>query len=291
MIETKNTGRGRPKKDFDRKYIRSPKKVTPAKTDSKKSITVKPNKIRIKAKKSKQQMIHKWLYIVGIFILALFVFSLLLDKYKSKIITEEYWKIIISNIPEDMNLPILWQESEKDKNIEETNIMAWEVLSTWIDISESASIASWISINEISETNNKDTNISPSDIEDSVLNNFYEKIALWEVDDASNMVDLYLKKTNTYQNYYTNPRINEFIKIIDNDSFRVKNIEKLSNNINKPNNEYYRYTLSYSIKNTLFEEQWEATIINRNGNKQIWRLECVSKWCSTMPFFNPEKYK
>lgn len=281
MVETKNTGRGRPKKDFDRKYIRKTPKKAPNK------IKTKTKKIATKRKKEKKQVVHKWLYIVWIFILAIFVFSLLLDKYKNKITTEEYWKIIISNIPEDMDLPIV----QEDENIDEINIETWSSidLSTWDILSWSdiqATVKSGIIINAIDNTQE----VKEYSPKNTILETFYQKLIWWEADTASDIVDLYLKNTKTYETYYTSKWVSNFISLIDENSFQINEIEKLENNVNKPNNEYYSYILSYTINNKKYQEKRETTIINRNWNKQIGSLQCVSKWCSTSPFFNPEKY-
>lgn len=292
MAETKNVGRGRPKKDFDRKYIRKTNKKTPTKTKA--QIKKTPNK----RAKEKQQILHKWLYVVGIFILALFVFSLLLDKYKSKIINEEYGDIRISNFPKDSELTDLQKkemdlahaQQKKIVNVIETWNTAPIKNTTWVIFSgnEQTTVASGLVINPLDEEKQLD---EEENKEKHILEVFYQQLIWGETDKASTMVDLYLKDTETYKDYYSEDWIIDFIQIIDNDSFKVKDIQRLEDNMNKPNNEYYKYTLSYRVKEKTYTEQWETIIINRNWDQQIWSFQCVSNWCSASPFFNPGKYK
>jgi hypothetical protein len=50
------------------------------------------------------------------------------------------------------------------------------------------------------------------------------------------------------------------------------------------------YKLSYSVKNIQFIEERETTFITRNNEQKIAKIMCITKGCSTMPFFNPGKY-
>jgi hypothetical protein len=40
-----------------------------------------------------------------------------------------------------------------------------------------------------------------------------------------------------------------------------------------------------------FTEERSTTLIKKGDNWRIGKLLCETKGCSTMPFFNPDKYK
>lgn len=302
MAKTKNVGRGRPKKDFNRKYTRKPKKwMDIEKTFKVKKISTEKSK-RNWIKKKNTQITHKWLYILWIFVISIFIFSLILNKYKKEINNIWHQNIIISNLSDTIETTAnYWEENQKVIQNKENLSSSKNSISTWnaIEVQEwenienlergNTKLQSWIIISKIEDNENNKTE-NPKQ-EKNILSKFYEHLSLWEIDNVDNIVDFYLKKTNTYKNYYGESWINKFFEMIDEDSFEIKNIEKIPDNPNKPNNEYYKYTLSYSISNEVFEENWEAIVINRDEDKKIWSLQCINKWCSTMPFFNPEKYK
>lgn len=98
--------------------------------------------------------------------------------------------------------------------------------------------------------------------------------------------DAALRETNTFNNYFTNNRINRFLWGLANNKVYISSIQKW-----ETENQYV-YTIKYKLQNlnTLFEEQRKVVFKEVEWIFRISSIRCINTWCSKLPFFNPGKY-
>ena len=126
-------------------------------------------------------------------------------------------------------------------------------------------------------------NISNSDID--LIKSFYDKINNKEFSELSKLTDRYLKDSTPYKTYFNANRLRNFLdKIAGNKVYIWWFSEKSSD---KPNVKYYWYIMKYKLnnENTFRQEDREIAIVERNWEKLIWSIMCVTTGCSRMPFF------
>lgn len=139
------------------------------------------------------------------------------------------------------------------------------------------------------ENNNLDTNSELQVVDENllVIQSFYDKINNKEFSELSNMADIYLKKSDSFRTYFNENRLSKFLdKIVWNKVF-IWEFHELPST--KPDVTKYWYTVKYKINwnHDLTKEDREIAIVNRNGEKLVWSIMCVTTWCSRMPFFQP----
>lgn len=100
--------------------------------------------------------------------------------------------------------------------------------------------------------------------------------------------DASLKNSNTVRTYFSNKRLSRFISGIKDGTITISDIkeEQLKDYSRK-----VEYKLSYTLLDGQpFEEQWNATVLKKDGIFTIAAIKCETIGCSRMPFFNPGKY-
>lgn len=117
-----------------------------------------------------------------------------------------------------------------------------------------------------------------------ILQNIYSFIQEAKFDEIYTNIDTTLRQSSIFKTYFSKNRLQRFIDNIDNQSISIELIN-IDNETSK-----IRYKLSYSIKNTPFIEEREASFITKNNEQKIAKIMCITQWCSKMPFFNPGKY-
>lgn len=118
----------------------------------------------------------------------------------------------------------------------------------------------------------------------SILQQIYWAFQSSNFDELYNYTDNSLKQSSVFKTYFSRNRLQRFIDNIDNQSINIEliGIDEEQSKIS--------YKLTYSIKNELFIEERETTFVIRNNEQKIVKIMCITKGCSTMPFFNPGKY-
>ena len=99
------------------------------------------------------------------------------------------------------------------------------------------------------------------------------------------MVDYYLKKDGTFKTYFSSNWLNKFLDKIVGNKVIVWWFSELPSS--KPNVKNYKYNVRYKAitENQLTNEEWEIAIVEKNWEKLIWSIMCITTWCSKMPFF------
>ena len=145
-----------------------------------------------------------------------------------------------------------------------------------------------ISISNLNENIWESENVEMDDIATSDINlikSFYENINNKNFSELSSMTDRYLKNSDSFRSYYNANWLNNFLnKIAGNKVFIGWFSERVSD---KPNVRYYQYNIKYKVngQSSLTEEDREIAIVDRNWERLIWSIMCITTWCSIMPFF------
>ena len=137
---------------------------------------------------------------------------------------------------------------------------------------------------------NSNTSYTP---EQQVIVDFYTAINEMNMESLYNLAEAHLEKSNVFKTYYSTHRLQNFVNMIHAPKITISNIEETITNTTNPNIKYYTYTVEYMLATTQqkFTEEWSTVLIFKGDSRKIGKLMCETKWCSTMPFFNPDKYK
>jgi len=127
----------------------------------------------------------------------------------------------------------------------------------------------------------------PTPIQDEkflIIEQIYWAIKESNFDTLYTYVDNNLKQSTIFKTYFSKNRLQRFIDNIDNKNITVELI-----NIDNETSKIW-YNIRYSINNIPFIEEREVSFVTRDNGQKIAKIMCITKWCSTMPFFNPGKY-
>jgi len=121
---------------------------------------------------------------------------------------------------------------------------------------------------------------------------FYQAVNTVDLTAIYKLTDARLEESNVFKTYYSKSRLTKFSATILAPKIVVTNIQEEANTTN-PNIKNFTYTLEYALANNQqkFTEERSTVLIKKGDNRRIGKLLCETKGCSTMPFFNPEKYK
>ncbi len=117
-----------------------------------------------------------------------------------------------------------------------------------------------------------------------LLEQIYQAISSANFDELYKYTDTSLKQSSIFKTYFSRNWLQRFINNIDNQNIAIKIIE-----INEAESKAL-YKITYSVKNTQFIEERETKFVTKDNEQKIAKIMCITKWCSTMPFFNPGKY-
>ena len=133
-------------------------------------------------------------------------------------------------------------------------------------------------------------NLTP---EQQMIVDFYQAVNTMDTVTIHTMADTHLKESNVFTTYYSKNRLSKFSGIVLAPKIVVSNIQEQPNTTNNPNIKNFSYTLEYTIASNQqkFTEERSTVLIKKGDEWKIGKLMCVTKGCSTMPFFNPDKYK
>ncbi|EKD25099.1 MAG: hypothetical protein ACD_80C00118G0008 [uncultured bacterium (gcode 4)] len=129
--------------------------------------------------------------------------------------------------------------------------------------------------------------------EQQTIIDFYQAINAIDTTTVRAMADTHLKDWNVFQTYYSNNRLSKFSAIIVDPKIVVTNIQEEPTTSTNPNVKNFSYTLEYMLASNQqkITEERSTVLIKKGEDWKIGQLMCVTKGCSTMPFFNPDKYR
>lgn len=155
-------------------------------------------------------------------------------------------------------------------------------------IQTSGTAISSIRINEISQAT-----IQNLSTEQQIIVDFYQAINAIDTSTLYRLTDARLEESNVFKTYYTKGWLSKFSEILLEPKIVVTNIQEEPTNSTNPDIKNFSYTLEYMIANNQqkFTEERSTVLIKKGDNRRIGKLLCETKGCSTMPFFNPDKYK
>ena len=125
-----------------------------------------------------------------------------------------------------------------------------------------------------------------------IIVDFYQAVNTIDTITIHTMTDARLKESNVFKTYYSRNRLSKFSEVILAPKIVVTNIQE-EDAIANPNIKNFSYTLEYTIASNQqkFTEERSTVLIKKGDEWIIGKLMCETKGCSTMPFFNPDKYK
>lgn len=126
-----------------------------------------------------------------------------------------------------------------------------------------------------------------------VILDFYQAVNTIDIDTIRTIAEGHLETSNVFKTYYSQNRLTKFLQTILAPKLVVSNIQEIPTNSPNPNVKNFTYTLEYILAQNQqkFTEERSTVLIYKNDAWKIGKLMCETKWCSTMPFFNPDKYK
>jgi len=121
---------------------------------------------------------------------------------------------------------------------------------------------------------------------------FYQAVNTIDTDTIYKLTDAHLESSNVFKTYYNKRWLSLFSEVILAPKIVVSNIQE-KKSINNPDIKNFTYTLEYTIASNQqkFTEERSTVLIKKGDDWRIGKLMCETKGCSTMPFFNPDKYK
>jgi len=129
--------------------------------------------------------------------------------------------------------------------------------------------------------------------EQQLIMDLYQAVNNVDMDMLYTLTDARLEESNVFKTYYSRRWLTNFSDGIIAPKIVVTNIQEVATTSTNPSIKNFEYTLEYMLANNQqkFTEERATTLIKKGKNRKIGKLMCETKWCSTMPFFNPEKYK
>lgn len=188
-------------------------------------------------------------------------------------------KLILPSLDND-NLVFSGENSSRVNEENTINLQIWYNDQSW----------EFIEIENIEvEDNNLVTSNEEQIVDENIwiIQSFYDNINSKQFSQLSDMADIYLKKSDSFRTYFNENWLSRFLdKIVGNKVF-IWEFHELPST--KPDVKKYWYTVKYKINwnHDLIKEEREIAIVNRNGEKLVWSIMCVTTWCSRMPFFQP----
>lgn len=126
-----------------------------------------------------------------------------------------------------------------------------------------------------------------------IIVDFYQAVNTIDTVTIHTMTDARLKESNVFKTYYSRNRLSKFSEVILAPKIVVTNIQEEPTSSTNPNIKNFSYTLEYTLASNQqkFTEERSTVLIKKGDEWVIGKLMCETKGCSTMPFFNPDKYK
>lgn len=135
--------------------------------------------------------------------------------------------------------------------------------------------------------------IQPLTTQQQMIVDFYQAVNAIDMNTIYMLTDAHLEASNVFKTYYSKRWLTKFSETIIAPKIIVTNIQEIANTTGNPNIKNFTYTLEYVLANNQqkFTEERSTVLVKKGDSWRIGKLLCETKWCSTMPFFNPDKYK
>lgn len=129
--------------------------------------------------------------------------------------------------------------------------------------------------------------------EQQLIVDFYQAVNTVDMEALYTLTDARLEESNVFKTYYSKRRLNNFSQTIVAPKIVVTNIQEVATTSTNPNIKNFEYTVEYMLASNQqkFTEERSTTLIKKGDNRRVGKLMCETKGCSSMPFFNPEKFK
>lgn len=213
------------------------------------------------------------------FIVVLFVFSVIFDLWS--MIEYVSWSFnnmlassqnIVSSFSSNNELEKINFESLQKKLNQKNVVISWDI-NSW-------GLASW---------NNSWIELSKSDKAIKVINEFVDHINNKRFDDVLLTFAAWTRNTEQITENFWNFNINNFVNALN---WNVKVFNIIAGDLLANNKINLTYSLEYKLakNDALYKEDREVVMIRRDNTYKIAEIQCVSKWCTRNPFFNPGRF-
>ncbi len=131
------------------------------------------------------------------------------------------------------------------------------------------------------------------DAQQQTIMDFYKAINGIDMKSIYTLTDARLEESSVFKTYFSRNRLTKFSSVIVDPKVTVSDIQEKTTATSNPDIKEYTYTVDYVLaKNQQrYTEARTMVIIKKGDNRRIGKIVCETKGCSTMPFFNPDKYK
>ncbi|HMT26774.1 MAG TPA: hypothetical protein PKD96_00570 [Candidatus Absconditabacterales bacterium] len=125
---------------------------------------------------------------------------------------------------------------------------------------------------------------------EKIVSHFYEAINEQDFEKVMETFAPGTRNTPTIQNYFSTPALQTFVKNLKS-PIKLSNIH--SEDTSKTNQKKVSYTITYELLNneSPFSEDRSITLRQKDNQRNIAEMTCLTKGCSRLPFFNPAKYE
>jgi hypothetical protein len=136
-------------------------------------------------------------------------------------------------------------------------------------------------------------NIQALSFEQQMIVDFYQAVNMVDLPTMYTLTDARLESSNVFKTYYSKNWLSKFSAAILAPKIVVTNIQEETTTTLNPNIKKFSYTLEYVLvgNKQKFTEERSTVLLKKGDTWKIGTLLCETKGCSTMPFFNPDKYK
>lgn len=142
------------------------------------------------------------------------------------------------------------------------------------------------------ETETVQPTVQSLNAEQQMIVDFYQAVNTVDMSSIYTLTDGRLEESNVFKTYYSRRRLSNFSASLVAPKVVVTNIQEETATDN-PNIKNFTYTLEYMLASNQqkFTEERSMVLIKKGDTRRVGKIMCETKGCSTMPFFNPEKYK
>lgn len=286
MVKQKKKAPGRPKKEFVSRKPKTKIQAWPGRPrKDKKDGIIKTKQVANTPKVVRKEKVSKEItsFVAksvdeskkkDLIILVLFLLSFVL------FIVSLYFTFIKENDPNDLS------QAEKSEimNIETGNI----------DYNTPGMTGNAPEVNiVVEEPTQQQQTVQVVDEQQQTIIDFYQAINIVDMDTLYVLTDSHLETSNVFKTYYNRRWLTNFIEAIMSPKIVVTNIQEVETTSTNPDIKSFEYTVEYILASTQqkYTEERSTTLIKKNNQRKVGKIMCETKWCSTMPFFNTEKYK
>lgn len=125
----------------------------------------------------------------------------------------------------------------------------------------------------------------------STIVDFYDNVNNADINWYFLILDKVLRSNDDIRTYFSQSRIDRFLKITNDGGVKIRDINEISNFSKSSDHfikKWFNYTLEYDVYWTSYSEDWEIILMSYDQweNFFINTLYCTTEDCAKLPFYN-----